>query len=107
MNSGSVYGMRHDCGPWYMSIYTPGVSNITDISIEISEPYDPLVFRWFRVITNLAFLPAIFLALKRHFYAEAIIYSLTFVLSVVSIYTASPISAVAVSDSYAILGEFK
>lgn len=81
INHGTIYGMQGDCGPWYMTIYTPGMSNSTELSVEVSESYDPLAFRWFRVITNLAFLPAVFLALKRRFYAEAIIYFLNFILS--------------------------
>jgi hypothetical protein len=85
INHGTIYGMQGDCGPWYMTIYTPGMSNSTELSVEVSESYDPLAFRWFRVITNLAFLPAVFLALKRRFYAEAIIYFLNFILSGVSI----------------------
>ena len=86
INQGNIYGMQDDCGPWYMTIYTPGISNTTQLFVELSEPYDPLVFRWFRVITNLAFMPAIVIALKRRFYAETIIYSLTFMLSGVSIF---------------------
>ena len=83
INQGNIYGMPADCGPWYLTVFTPGISNKTDLSVEVSEPYDPLVFRWFRVITNLAFLPSIFIALKRRYYAEAIIYLLTFAMSTV------------------------
>ena len=86
INEGNIYGMQDECGPWYVTIYTPGVSNTTKLFMEVSEPYDPLAFRWFRVITNLAFLPALYLALKRRFYAETIIYTLTFILSGVSIF---------------------
>ena len=85
MNQGNTYGMQYDCGPWYLTIYAPGVSNTTELSIDVSEPYDPLVFRWFRVITNLAFMPAIFVGLKRRFYAETMIYTFTFTLSGVGI----------------------
>ncbi len=84
MNEGNIYGMPADCGPWYLTVHIPGTSNTTELSVEVSEPYDPLAFRWFRVITNLAFMPAIYLALKRRFYAEAIIYVLTFCMSMVS-----------------------
>ncbi|CAB3994013.1 Hypothetical predicted protein [Paramuricea clavata] len=81
INQGNIYGMPGDCGPWYLTIYTPGISNDTELSVEVSEPYDPLAFRWFRVTSNLAFVPAIYLALKRRFHAEAIIYVLTCIMS--------------------------
>jgi hypothetical protein len=84
INQGNIYGMPGDCGPWYLTIYTPGISNNTELSVEVSEPYDPLAFRWFRVTSNLAFVPAIYLALKRRFHAEAIIYVLTCTMSSVS-----------------------
>ena len=84
INEGNIYGMTRKCGPWYLTIYVPNTSNTTELSVEVSGPYDPLVFRWFRVITNLAFVPAIILALKRRFHAQAIIYCLTFTLSSVS-----------------------
>ena len=84
INQGNIYGMPNECGPWYLTIFAPESSNTTQLSVEVSEPYDPLVFRWFRVITNLAFLPAICIALKRRYYAEAIIYTLTFTMSAVS-----------------------
>lgn len=84
INKGNIYGMRNDCGPWYLTIFAPESSNTTELTVEVSEPYDPLVFRWFRVITNLAFLPAICIALKRRYYAEAVIYTLTFTMSAVS-----------------------
>lgn len=84
INEGNIYGMQHDCGPWYLTVFVPD-TNTTELSVEVSEPYDPLVFRWLRVITNLCFIPGIILALKRRFYAEAIIYILTFTMSVVRI----------------------
>jgi hypothetical protein len=84
INQGNIYGMPTDCGPWYLTVFTPGVSNTTNLSVHVSGPYDPLVFRWFRVLTNLAFMPAIFIALKRRYYAEAMIYFLTFTMSAVS-----------------------
>lgn len=84
INEGNIYGMPNDCGPWYMTIYVSASSNTTELSLEVSEPYDPIAFRWFRVLTNLAFMPGIIIALKRRYYAEAIIYTLTFLLSGVS-----------------------
>ena len=81
LNQGNIYGMQYGCGPWYLTVYAPGIANTTELSIDVSVPYDPLVFRWFRVITNLAFMPAIFVGLKRRFYAETMIYTLTFILS--------------------------
>ena len=85
INHGNIYGMQDNCGPWYLTVYTPEIKNTTELSLEVSQPYDPLIFRWFRVITNLAFVPAIVIALKRHFYAETIIYVSTFALSTVSL----------------------
>ena len=84
INKGNIYGMPRDCGPWYLTVFAPESSNTTELSVEVSEPYDPLVFRWFRVITNLALMPAICIALRRRYYAEAIIYTLTLCMSVVS-----------------------
>ena len=84
INEGNIYGMPNDCGPWYMTIYISGNTNTTQLSVDVSGPYDPLAFRWFRVITNLALVPGIIISLKRRYYAEAIIYTLTFLLSGVS-----------------------
>lgn len=85
VNQGKLYGMPLNCGPWYITVFvtdsTTNHSKTDELSVEVSEPYDPLAFRWFRVLTNIAFIPAIVISFKRGLYAECIVYFLNFTLS--------------------------
>ena len=91
VNQGKLYGMPLNCGPWYITVFvtdsTTNHSKTDELSVEVSEPYDPLAFRWFRVLTNIAFIPAIVISFKRGLYAECIVYFLNFTLSWVSMIT--------------------
>ena len=89
VNQGNLYGMSKDCGPWYLTVFvycSENCSNTTTkLSVEVSESDDTIFFRWFRVISNLAFIPGIIISLKRRLYAECIVYFLNFSVSCVSI----------------------
>ena len=100
VNQGNLYGMPKDCGPWYLTVSVSGstsYSNATKLAVEVSEPEDTVFFRWFRVISNLAFIPGIIISFKRRLYAECIVYFLNFSVSCVSI--RSLISFIFVSTS--------